>query len=143
VTQYEGGYTDYQIRKEVEGTFATDLSGKNAALRNGGGKSGSGIGSVAGGGEKEEASAKKSWKQPSNKLKFSYKEQKEYETIEDDIAALEEKVEQLEQEILKAARDFVKLNQLTKEKEEAESTLEEKMDRWMYLEDLKARIDAQ
>ena len=41
------------------------------------------------------------------------------------------------------ASDFVKLNQIVKEKEEAEALLEEKMDRWMYLEDLKARIDAQ
>ena len=77
------------------------------------------------------------------KLKFTYKEQKEYETIESDIAALEEKIEELESSMSKFARDFVKLNQITKEKEEAEALLEEKMDRWMYLEDLKARIDAQ
>ena len=77
------------------------------------------------------------------KLKFTYKEQKEYETIESDIAALEEKIEELESSMSKFARDFVKLNQITKEKEEAEALLEEKMDRWMYLEDLKAKIDAQ
>ena len=77
------------------------------------------------------------------KLKFTYKEQKEYETIESDIAALEEKIEELEASMSKFARDFVKLNQITKEKEEAEALLEEKMDRWMYLEDLKAKIDAQ
>lgn len=131
VTQYEGGYTDYKNRKEAEQEFgaadtAFDRKGRTANA-----------------GNAEDASGKKSWKQPSNKLKFSYKEQREYETIEDDIAALEEKIEQLEQDILKAARDFVKLNALTKEKEEAENALEEKMDRWMYLEDLKARIDAQ
>ena len=77
------------------------------------------------------------------KLKFTYKEQKEYETIESDIAALEEKIEELEASMSKFARDFVKLNQITKEKEEAEALLEEKMDRWMYLEELKAKIDAQ
>ena len=77
------------------------------------------------------------------KLKFTYKEQKEYETIESDIAALEEKIEELESSMSKFARDFVKLNQITKEKEEAEALLEEKMDRWMYLEELKAKIDAQ
>lgn len=147
VTQYEGGYTDYKIRKEAEGEFAEGASVGDAAFRNGKpGKAGSGSGAssnAATSGISEETSSKKSWKQPSAKLKFSYKEQREYETIEDDIAGLEEKIEQLEQEILKAARDFVKLNQLTKEKEEAESALEEKMDRWMYLEDLKARIDAQ
>ncbi|MBQ8596222.1 MAG: ABC transporter ATP-binding protein, partial [Lachnospiraceae bacterium] len=152
VVQYEGGYTDYQIRKEAEGALTAALSGSDAASRNGKpGKSRDGkVGSTSGSsgntasvGTSEEASGKKSWKQPSTKLKFSYKEQREYETIEDDIAALEEKIEQLEQEILKSARDFVKLNQLTKEKEETENALEEKMDRWMYLEDLKARIDAQ
>ena len=77
------------------------------------------------------------------KLKFTYKEEKEYETIESDIAALEEKIEELEASMSKFSRDFVKLNQITKEKEEAEALLEEKMDRWMYLEDLKAKIDAQ
>ena len=63
--------------------------------------------------------------------------------LESDIAALEEKIEELESSMSKFARDFVKLNQITKEKEEAEALLEEKMDRWMYLEDLKAKIDAQ
>ena len=77
------------------------------------------------------------------KLKFSYKEQRDYETIEGDIAQLEEKIEELENSMSKFASDFVKLNQIMKEKEEAEALLEEKMDRWMYLEDLKARIEAQ
>lgn len=77
------------------------------------------------------------------KLKFTYKEQKEYDTIEEDIANLEAKIEELEASMGKCASDFVKLNQIVKEKEEAEALLEEKMDRWMYLEDLKARIDQQ
>ncbi len=77
------------------------------------------------------------------KLKFSYKEQKDYETIEDEIAGLEEKIENLEASMSNFASDFVKLNQIVKEKEEAEALLEEKMDRWMYLEELKAQIDAQ
>ncbi|MBQ8857481.1 MAG: ABC-F family ATP-binding cassette domain-containing protein [Lachnospiraceae bacterium] len=77
------------------------------------------------------------------KLKFTYKEQRDYETIEGDIAALEEKIEELENSMSKFASDFIKLNQIIKEKEEAEALLEEKMDRWMYLEDLKAQIEAQ
>ena len=75
-------------------------------------------------------------------MKFSFKEQKDYESIEGEMAALEEKIGNIDKEILLSATDFVKLNRLTKEKEEAESLLEEKMERWMYLEDLKARIDA-
>ncbi len=77
------------------------------------------------------------------KLKFTYKEQREYETIESEIAALEEKIETLENSMGRFSSDFVKLNEIVKEKEEAEALLEEKMDRWMYLEELKAKIDAQ
>ena len=77
------------------------------------------------------------------KLKFTYQEQKDYETIEADIAALEGKVEKLDKEMETASTDFVKLNQLVTEKETTEKLLEEKMDRWMYLEDLAARIAEQ
>lgn len=77
------------------------------------------------------------------KLKFTYKEQRDYETIESEIADLEEKIETLEQSMGNCVSDFVKLNEIMKEKESAEALLEEKMDRWMYLEELKAKIDAQ
>ena len=77
------------------------------------------------------------------KLKFSYKEQREWDTIEDDIAALEEAVENLEKEIEASATNFTKLNELMKEKEEKEAQLEEKMDRWVYLNDLAEQIEAQ
>jgi ATP-binding cassette subfamily F protein uup len=77
------------------------------------------------------------------KLKFTYQEAKEYETIESDIAALEEKIEKLESDMMKFATDFVKLREITEEKEKAELLLEEKMDRWMYLEDLAKRIAEQ
>ena len=70
-------------------------------------------------------------------------EQKDYETIEADIAALEEKIGKLDEEMAAVSTDFVKLNQLTAEKEETEKLLEEKMDRWMYLEELAARIAEQ
>ena len=76
-------------------------------------------------------------------MKFTYQEQRDYETIESEIAALEEKIDMLDQEMSAASTDFVKLNQLVTEKEEAENLLEEKMDRWMYLEDLAARIAEQ
>ena len=56
---------------------------------------------------------------------------------------MEEKVEELEKEIVKNSRDFVKLNELTKEKEAAEAALEEKMERWVYLNDLAEQIEAQ
>ena len=77
------------------------------------------------------------------KLKFTYKEQKEYETIEADIEALEQKIEELDAQMLKVASDFGKLNALSQEKEEAEALLMEKMERWEYLEDLAMKISAQ
>ncbi len=132
--QYEGGYTDYAFRKSVEHELADEKwKGKEEGRRKESVSSETGSGGVS----------KKSWKTGPSKLKFSYQEQKDYEVIEGQIAELEEKIEELEQQIVKAATNFVKLNELTKEKEATEQKLEEKMDRWMYLEDLKARIDAQ
>lgn len=60
--------------------------------------------------------------------------------IEAVIAELEEKIAALDKEIEASAHDFVKLNQFMVEKEEAEAVLEEKMERWMYLEELAAKI---
>ena len=74
------------------------------------------------------------------KLKFTYMEEKEYQTIESEIAVLEEEIENIEKDIVKFSRDFVKLNELTNEKEQLTDKLNEKMDRWMYLEDLAERI---
>ena len=81
--------------------------------------------------------------QREKKLKFSYKEQREYETIDEDIAKLEEKIEKLDREMVKNATNSVKLSELMKEKEETETTLEEKMDRWVYLNDLAEQIENQ
>ncbi|MBO5057372.1 MAG: ABC-F family ATP-binding cassette domain-containing protein [Lachnospiraceae bacterium] len=125
--QHEGGYTDYRNRLEAEKTTDVDKKERQKSEKP----------------EEKSGGRKNDWKQPSGKLKFTYKEQKDYETIEDDIAVLEEKIDKLEKEIMAAATDFVKLNKLSNEKEETEKLLEEKMDRWMYLEDLKVRIDAQ
>ena len=69
--------------------------------------------------------------------------EQEYETIDDDIAGLEEKIEKLDNDIMANATNSGKLNELTKEKETAEALLEEKMDRWVYLNDLAEQIEAQ
>ncbi len=76
------------------------------------------------------------------KLKFSYKEAKEYETIEETIAGLEEKLAALEEEMNSCGADFGRLSELSKEKEQLDEQLLEKMDRWEYLEELAARIEA-
>ena len=77
------------------------------------------------------------------KLKFSYQEQRDFETIEAVIAELEEKIESLDNEMAACTSDFVRLNELLEEKTKTEALLEEKMDRWMYLEDLAERIKNQ
>lgn len=76
------------------------------------------------------------------KLKFSYKEAKEYETIEETIAGMEEKLAALEEEMNSCGADFGRLSELSKEKEQLDEQLLEKMDRWEYLEELAARIEA-
>lgn len=124
--QYEGGYTDYVNRKKAEGAAETE---NTAAISPSQTKSA------------ETENTAKNWKSgQKRKLKFTYQEQKDYESIEGEMAALEEKIAKLEADFANYASDFVKLNELTKEKEDAEKQLEEKMERWMYLEDLAARI---
>ena len=76
-------------------------------------------------------------------MKFSYKEQKEFETIDDDIARLEAKIEKIDADMMANATNSVKLKELMAEKEEAEAALEEKMDRWVYLNDLHEQIQQQ
>lgn len=129
IDQYEGGYTDYINRKKEKG-----LLEENALLKT---KSSSAGKSDSDKTEKEE------YKIRNKKLKFSYNEKREYETIEDDIAKLEENIEKLDGEIVKNATNSVKLRELMESKEETETLLMEKMDRWEYLEDLAKKIEEQ
>ena len=137
--QYEGGYTDYVNRLAAEGR----TPGGNIAARS----AGADISGNSQNQKSEESVIEKNdstatWKQK-KKLKFSYKEQKEYETIEDDIAALELKLEDLDNEMAENATNAAKLRELVEKKENAEKMLEEKMDRWEYLEELAAKIAGQ
>ncbi len=124
--QYEGGYTEYleakQRREAEQGAVApktTAAVGKAAAA----------------------AGSNKDWKQNQpTKLKFSFKEQREFETIDDDIAALEDKLAAIEAQMEEYASSYTKLTELTAEKEEIEAQLEEKMERWEYLNDLAEKI---
>ncbi|MCQ2508145.1 MAG: ABC-F family ATP-binding cassette domain-containing protein [Dorea sp.] len=118
--QYEGNYSNYLFKKELE-TIPEKEEPKKT----------------------KEPAAKKSWKSGEKKLKFSFKEQKEFETIDDDIAELEEKLEEIDADMMKFATNSMKLNELALLKEETEAKLEEKMDRWVYLNDLNEQIQAQ
>lgn len=77
------------------------------------------------------------------KLKFTYKEQKEYETIDEDIEKLEKKLSDLDEAMLANATNSAKLSELMAQKEETETALEDKMERWVYLNDLAERIEAE
>ena len=126
--QYEGGYTDYSLKKLVmkEETEAEQVKK---------------TGNISKINTKE--SQKGQRPRGPKKLKFTFQEQKDYEKIEGEIAELEEKIENLEREMAAVSTDFVKLNEIMADKESTEHLLEEKMDRWMYLEELAARIAKQ
>ncbi len=119
IKQYEGGYSDYHVKRQQE-----DPEKKITT-------------------SEKEKPAKIETKEREKKLKFTYQEQKEFDTIVADMQSMEEKKSRLEEEMNLYARDFVKLAALTKEKEELEELLEEKLLRWMYLEELSEKIKDQ
>ena len=92
---------------------------------------------------KKETAAPKEAPKRQQKLKFSFKEQREYETIEDDIAAVEAKLATCEAELAQSASDYVRLQQLMEEKAALEAELEQKTERWLYLSELEEKILAQ
>lgn len=127
--QYEGGFSDYYEKKQTENGIASD--GATQSVKE------------AVSGDTTSAKPKKYYKERENKLKFTYAEQKEYDTIDDDIASLESKIEELDGEIAGAATQYSRLNELMQEKADVEAQLEHKMDRWVYLNDLAEKIEAQ
>ncbi len=138
IRQSEGGYSDYLIRLELEkpeGNFQT--VGKGISTKESSGNM-SGEADAS-----EKSDSKKTWKERERKLKFTYNEQKEFETIDEEIAKLESKIESLDEEMMKNATNSVKLKELMEKKQKAEMDLEEKMDRWVYLNDLNEKIQNQ
>lgn len=135
IYQHPGNYSDYLERK-ARGLEGSVLGEAPKAHRN-----------AEGPGERKDGKAPapketgtKTWGR-SHQRKFSYKEKREFETIDQEIAALEGELEALEEEIEKAAEDFQKLQTLLGEKEKTEKALEEKMERWVYLNELKDTIE--
>ena len=118
IQQYEGGYTDYAKKKLSE----TDAPAEQTK------------------GHARNKEAHEAYKNREKKLKFSYHEQREYETIEEDIARLEEEIKRFDEQMEQNGTDYVKLRELSEKKEKAEQCLEEKMERWEYLEELAEKI---
>ncbi|WP_419514635.1 ABC-F family ATP-binding cassette domain-containing protein [Dysosmobacter welbionis] len=77
------------------------------------------------------------------KLKFTFKEQREFETIDTDLAELEAQITACQTEQESCGSDYVKLQELQARQAELEAALEEKTERWVYLNELKEQIDAQ
>lgn len=124
LTQYEGGYTDYLEAKQRRSEQQAVLDDRKKT--------------------EEKSAGYKEWKERrQTKLKFTYKEQKEYETIDEDIEKLEKKLSDLDEAMLANATNSAKLSELMAQKEETETALEDKMERWVYLNDLAERIEAE
>lgn len=147
VVQYEGGFTDYQVayeRKHPEaGSAANTASGGKLGVNIGIGTASGASGGNTGGNAGGNATGNAGRRLGPQKLKFTYKEQREWDTIEDDIADLEASIADLDIQIEAAASSYDKLGGLMAEKEKQESALEEKMERWMYLNELAEKIEAQ
>ena len=135
ICQFEGNYSEYALVREMEQTQSVETSTKR--------------GNVA---QTEEQSAEtltraqereRQGRTHAAKVKFTYKEQREYDTIEDDIAALEQRLEDIDNDMAANATNAAKLRELLGEKETTEQLLEEKLERWEYLEELAAKIAAQ
>lgn len=126
IRQYEGNFSDYKLAKSLR---EEEEAAKEIPV-------------ARGASQEPVSSTAATWKQKSNKLKFTYQEQKEYDTIDEEIAKLEQEIEETDQKIEKAATEYSKLNELMTLKDQLAEQLEKKMERWVYLNDLAEQIEA-
>lgn len=122
--QSEGGYTDYENRLREKNSVKLEKNGDTRQPK------------------KDEKISNRGRRQD-EKLKFSYKEQREYETIEQDIEKLEHDIGELDELIAANASNSIKLQELYDEQQLLNEQLSVKMERWMYLEELAAKIAEQ
>lgn len=121
IKEYNGNYSDFLISKEIEKIQEDNNMTYDKS--------------------KEEKSKGAKEKTKDNKPKFTFKEQKEFESIDNDISKLEEKIENLEKDMTKNSSNYGKLNELMKEKDEAKKELEHKYERWEYLNEIAEAIE--
>lgn len=122
IVQYEGGYSDF-ISVYNEKHKNDDVNGSISSY------------------EKVKKENQVQWKKENKKVKFSYNEQREFNTIDDDIEKIENDISNVDKQILENATNSVKLGELMIKKEELENLLEEKMQRWIYLNELAQQIE--
>lgn len=133
IAEYPGGYSDWAERRTA-GLAAEKTAGKASGK------------TAASDGKQTDTSVPQAGRTDAGrpkKLKFSYKEQREFETIDEDIAALESAIEEVDGRISEAGSDYCKLQELTAKRDELTAALDEKMERWVYLNDLAEKIEAQ
>lgn len=118
INEYTGNYNYFKEQKEIERELIEEQNKENEIKDN-----------------KKDKNYKKD-----KALKFSYNEKREWETIDEEIAELETKLQDNEKQTLEAATDYEKLQKLLEEKTEIEQKLEEKMERWIYLNELDEKI---
>ena len=125
VRLYNSTYTEYYLEKKALREESTDTPASSRNL--------------------SASAAYKEQKAQNRKLKFTFAEQKEYDSIEQEISGLEAKIEELDRKLTDSSisTDFAKLSEITKEKEDTNTLLEHKMERFYYLEDLKEKITQQ
>ncbi len=133
IVEYPGGYSDWAERRTA-GLAAEKTAGKASGK------------TAASDGKQTDTSVLQAGRTDAGrpkKLKFSYKEQREFEAIDEDIAALESAIEEVDGRIAEAGSDYCKLQELTAKRDELTAALDEKMERWVYLNDLAEKIEAQ
>ena len=133
IAEYLGGYSDWAERRTA-GLAAEKTAGKASGK------------AAASDGKQTDTSVPQAGRTDAGrpkKLKFSYKEQREFETIDEDIAALESAIEEVDGRISEAGSDYCKLQELTAKRDELTAALDEKMEHWVYLNDLAEKIEAQ
>lgn len=142
ISQYEGNFSDYKTACRIKQAELTQDHSKEKNAKNSKAEKPD-CTWVQSENNTKTTQTKNNWRTPSTTLKFTYKEQKEYDTIDNDIAALEEKLSMLNEEIAKNSSNYSRLTELSAQKEDAEAALNEKMERWVYLNDLAEKISAQ
>lgn len=149
IIQFEGNYTDYRETEYGDAEYGkaefseNSITSKNPANNRSTGNMVNSKNTNTSSASKD-TSNPKSWKADApKKLKFSYSEKLEYETIDSDIEKLEMTIASLEEQIQKTVSDYIELNRLMSEKEAAEKKLEEKTGRWLYLTELAEKIEKQ
>ncbi len=142
ISQYEGNFSDYKMTCRIKQAELTQDHSKEKNAKNSKAEKPD-CTQVQSENNTKTTQTKNNWRTPSTTLKFTYKEQKEYDTIDNDIAALEEKLSMLNEDIAKNSSNYSRLTELSAQKEDAEAALNEKMERWVYLNDLAEKISAQ